>query len=581
MIEQVTFDQIHLFWPVFLGAVLLWGLFVWKEWTGLTGTRFYIKLGVSLIAVSSLAMIALKPFIQTTQQLAFTAILSSGYQKSQIDSLKSVHNKLKIIQYKPGMDLTNDIQTGQEVFLLGQGLHSFDLWQLDKTMVHFLAGRGAQGVSRLNYSQRNIVGNDFVVKGEYHKAFKGLQLVLMGPGNTPTDSVSLSTELNQIFSLQTPHLVPGKFVYTLVEKDSLGKELSSSPLGVHIKDKDKLNILIINEFPRFETKYLKNFLAESGHVVKVRSQVSEERYKYEYFNTKQKSPIDLKTGNLKEIDLLIIDAVSLLNASKTTVQEIERTIANQGLGVFVQADERMNNARMPLLKLSFAAQADKELIIENDPEVNVRTYPYVIKNEVLLEVIQESNKGIITAYKRIGAGRIGTTVIQNSYELILEGKSEVYKSLWSNMISSIAKRKSVDTDWNKNEMMVYRDAPFHFEINTVEQNPLVYSMDGFLIPLARDIDLKQVWRGVTFPRKLGWNHFAMEHDSAAVYNFFVLDATQWTSLVAFKNRSENKRYVNKQEKRAQKTTVLKPVQQWWFFILFLLAMSFLWLEPKL
>jgi len=129
--------------------------------------------------------------------------------------------------------------------------------------------------------------------------------------------------------------------------------------------------------------------------------------------------------------------------------------------------------------------------------------------------------------------------------------------------------------------MVYQDAPFHFEINTVEQNPLVYSMDGFLIPLARDIDLKQVWRGVTFPRKLGWNHFAMEHDSAAVYNFFVLDSTQWTSLVAFKNRNENKRYVNKQEKRAQKTTVLKPVQQWWFFILFLLAMSFLWLEPKL
>jgi hypothetical protein len=581
MIDHITFGQIHLIWPVVFGSGLLWLLFVWKEWTGETGSRFYIKILMGLIAVSALAMIALQPNIKKAQQISYTALLSNGYRTTDVDSLKAVHKNLKTLDYSPGMDLGNDIQTGQEVFVLGQGISSFDLWQLDKASVHFLAGSQPPGVSRLTYTRKNAVGNDFVVAGEYHAASKGKQLILMGPGDSPLDSVQLRDMINQRFSLRTPHLVAGKFVYTLVEKDSLGQESSSAPLAIDISQKDKLNILIINQFPSFETKYLKNFLAETGHGVMVRSQVSKDRYKYEYFNTEQKGAIDLSTKTLDSVDLLIIDMSSLQKLSKSTRQLLESTIRVKGLGVFIQSDESMYGLKIPLFNGSFVKQEDKEVTFETYPNTSLKKYPYVFKKEALLEPIQQSDAGIIAAYKRSGAGRIGTTVLQNTYELILEGNEQEYQSLWSNTISAISKRKAIEPQWKQDEMMVFQDAPFHFEISTIRENPLVKTAEGVSIPLARDIDLKELWRGTTFPRKPGWNQLAMSDDSTAVFNFYVLDTSQWTSLRASKNMSENKRYFQQQDRNTLTTTSVRPIAAWWFFIAFLIAMSFLWLEPKL
>jgi len=362
MIDQITFGQTHLIWPVVFGAALLWLVFIWKEWAGVARPRFFIKMLVSIIALGALAMIALQPNIRKAEKINHTVILSPGYQNSQVDSLKAAHNKLTIVNYIPGMDLSNDIQSGQEVFVLGQGLKSFDLWQLDKTSVQFLAASQPAGVSRLTYTRKNVIGNDFVIEGEYHQAPKGHQMVLMGPGDTPLDSVELKPTDKQRFNLNTQHLVEGKFVYNLIEKDSLGQQLSSSPLAVHIKAKKKLQILIVNQFPSFETKYLKNFLAASGHRVKVRSQVSKGRYKYEYFNTQQKSNIDFTSKTLNEIDLLIIDASSLQKASKSMIQGLRTAVEEQGMGLFIQADETIYGENLPLLEFSFLKQADEAIL---------------------------------------------------------------------------------------------------------------------------------------------------------------------------------------------------------------------------
>ena len=581
MIDQVTLGQTHLIWPVVMGSGLLWLLFIWKEWKGVAGTRFYIKTVVGLIAVSALAMIALRPNMEMSQNEKHTAIVSPGYQKAALDSLKAVHKNLTMLTYTPGMDLTEKIETGQEVFVLGQGLQPFDLWQLDMASVHFLTGDQPSGISRLSYKMENIVGSEFVVEGTYHKAPEGQQLILKGPGGTVLDSTALRALSKQRFSLKTQHPVAGKFVYTLTEKDSLGNELSSAPLAVAIKPKDKLNILIINQFPSFETKYLKNFLAASGHGVMVRSQVSTSRYKYEYFNTPQKATIDVTGKTLNETDLLIIDATSLQKASKSTRQLLEKAIAENGLGVFVQADESMYALKMPLLNFSFLKQDDKEVALEKHPDTSFKKYPYLFKKEVLTEPVQQSGEGIVTAYKRSGAGRIGTTVLKNTYELILEGNDVEYQGVWSNIISDISKRKVTETVWKQDEMMVYKDHPFHFEINTGVENPVVKSSEGSSIPMAQDMDLKELWRGTTFPRETGWNQLVMSHDSTAVFNFYVLDTSHWASLRAFNNIIENKRYFSQQTRSAEKTTGVKPVEPWWFFIVFLLAMSFLWLEPKL
>ncbi len=123
MIDQFTFGQIHLFWPIIIGSVFLWLVFIWKEWNGKTGSRFYIKILVALLAIGALAMIALQPKMRTVEKIGYSAILSPGYQKAQLDSLKKVYKSIKLIDYKPGRDLSASLQKGQEVFVLGFGIY--------------------------------------------------------------------------------------------------------------------------------------------------------------------------------------------------------------------------------------------------------------------------------------------------------------------------------------------------------------------------------------------------------------------------------------------------------------------------
>lgn len=589
MIDQITFGQTHLIWPALIGSVLLWLVFIWKEWTGGQGPRLTIKILAGLIAISALAMIALQPIIQTEGKISYAAILSQGYEIGQRDSLKAVHRNIELIGYKPGMDLSQSVQQGQKVFVLGQGLAVFDLWQLDANEVQVLGAQKPAGVSRLIYKKENVVGNDLMIEGAYHKGHKGHQLVLMGPGDTALDSVELSEALDQRFSLKTRLLLEGKFVYSLIEKDTLGEQFSSAPLAVTIAAKNKLNILVVNQFPSFETKYLKNFLAESGHRLRVRSQVSKGRYKYEAFNTQQKGAIDLSINTFKEIDLLIIDAASLKNASKSTLEGLRKAVAEQGLGLFIQAEADEFKAPIPLLDIAFLKQTDKEVFIDMYPKTSLTKYPYTIKKETLLEPVHQSKGGIITAYKRSGAGRIGTSLLYNTYNLILEGKTQVYQSLWSEVISIISKRTAHESVWVQDEMMVYKDAPFHFRIKTPEQRPLVKSSDDYDLPLARDMDIDDLWHGSVFPRKLGWNKLVMEHDSTKVLDFYVMDTVQWASVRAHKNIRNNRRYFDQNSKniafripasRQAGSTARSPVPPLWFFIVFLVAMGYLWLEGK-
>lgn len=580
MIDELTFGQIHLIRPIFFAGVLLYLVFLWKEWTGKTGRRLYMKMIAGLIAILALAMIALQPHIRTPEKISYTGILSQGYQKAQQDSLKEVYKNIRFIDYKPGQDLSTDIKKGQKVFILGTGLATFDLWQLDENQVHILSAMDLKGVSRLKYASENVVGNDFIVTGEFRKAPKDHQLLLTGPGDTPLDSIRLQESETQRFRLKGQHLAEGNYVYKLVEKDRTGNRVSTSPLAVSISAKTKLKVLMVNQFPSFETKYLKNFLAESGHQVIVRSQVSKDRYKYEYFNSLQRGAFRLTSKTLSDVDLLIIDAASMRMASKSVLKSLQTAMLKQGLGVFIQTDADSYNGNIPLFDCSFLEQADKDIIVDMEPRPRLNKYPYIFKNDPLLKSIHKSEAGIIMAYKRFGAGRIGTTILQNTYELVLEGNTRVYQTIWSRAISMMSKRKKTETDWEQDEMMVYQDAPFQFQIKTFQENPVVRNTDRTRIPLARDMELTQVWGGTTFPRKLGWNKLMLEQDSTAVFDFYVIDTAQWTSLNAVKRVNENLRYFDQPVAADERTESQRPIKLWWFFIAFLLAMSCLWLEPK-
>ena len=64
-----------LFWPILIGVVLLWGLFVFKEWPARYSKRFWLKTFISILAIIALALIFLKPVILTEGTIAKAVLL--------------------------------------------------------------------------------------------------------------------------------------------------------------------------------------------------------------------------------------------------------------------------------------------------------------------------------------------------------------------------------------------------------------------------------------------------------------------------------------------------------------------------
>lgn len=579
MIDNFTFLNEYLILPISFGAAILLIVFIWKEWSQSGKHRLYFKVLLAFLAISSLILIALKPAIPGDKDSNKLVLLTHGFEKFQLDSLKKAHKKIKQLEYEPGQLISKEIRAAKNVFILGHGIRQYDLWQLDEIPALFLVGNLPEGVVKLNYEQENFVGDSLVLKGLYANPESGNQLVMQDPAGTGLDSLVFNTEEKRSFRLSAELKVEGKYLFSLVEKDSFGEILTSDPVPVKVSKKDPLQILVINSFPTFETRYLKNFLAEAGHRITVRSQITTGRYKYEYFNTNRSSLGSLTEESLGPFDLLIIDAAALRSLPGNQRSAIENSARENGLGVFIQADDAFFKSPGILADLDFERITATEVSIEHWPGIKFPIHPYTLKDDFRIQSIHSANNLISTGYKRNGFGRIGTTIFTNTYQLMLDGHTRAYKQLWSQVVENISRKENPAVAWEKNQMIAYKHEPYDFRLRTVLDSVEVKNKEGNTIPLMQEVDFPTLWKGTTWPKQSGWN--TLQADTTGVFEYYVSNKTHWKALTAFNTFEANKRYFIRPEIVGQGLRPLEPINPLWFFGLFLICMGGLWLEPKL
>ena len=106
------------------------------------------------------------------------------------------------------------------------------------------------------------------------------------------------------------------------------------------------------------------------------------------------------------------------------------------------------------------------------------SYPFQFEKAFLTEPIHVSNKTIISAYKRLGKGRVGTTTLQNTYQLVLDGQARAYKQLWADIINAISNRKVPEWEWESRTMFATKDQPYEFKISSANLVPTVVNSEG-------------------------------------------------------------------------------------------------------
>jgi len=567
-------------WLVGLLALMLWLVFVWKERSAFSTPKFFVHLSISLVAIVSLAMMALKPVLSIPAKSFKAVLLTEDYNETQLDSLKKEHKRLAVYQYAVGEPILHSSEVPESFFILGNGIKHFDLWQLDAINTTYLGENDPTGIIQLKYDLENKVGNRAIIEGRYNNAKSGHKLVLLDPSETPLDSLLLSSEKNQDFTLSMDLKVKGTFVFQLLEKDSLGTVITKDPLPISVSDQNKLNILIVNDFPAFETKYVKNYLAEKGHRVLSKSGLTKDRYKFEYFNMDSKPLVDFTEEGLNHFDLVFIDVSSLKKLSRTKRNALESAVREQGLGLFIQPDASFRTATIPLSTFNFTSSKSTQLVLDAWPKVKVPSYPFTIKSAFEIQPIHTEDAGILSAYIRSGQGRIGTSVFQNTFELVLNGDVEAYQELWAAIIENISKKDMPSSSWSTKAPLVFQDEPFTFQLRTQENIPLVTTDENALIPMVQDIDISSLWEGVSYPKRVGWNKHRLQEGTS--FNYYVVDSVHWKAMDAQAIINDNKRHFgNNSIIKNTGTDSKRPINPLWFLFVFMACTGYLWLAPRL
>jgi len=580
VIDNISFIHEEWMWPVIAGSVVLWGLFLWKE-LRVTGAKYLvIKSIAALIAVISLAVMILQPVKAVPRTKGVGIILTEAYKQQQVDSLEVLYKDIEIIKYDGDGFNPSQLEAISTAYILGNGIASYDIWQLQPIATTYLGGNILSGITKMAYNKSTTVGDSLTILGRYTSPIKGRRLVLEDAGGNALDSVTVSGGEAFNFKLQAVTSVSGRYVYKLVEKDSLASMISKNPLPVIIKENERLGVLIINDFPTFETKYLKNYLADEGHEVLVRSQFTKERYKFENFNRKQGTIYEFTQTNLTDFDIVIMDASSYSSLSSVSRRALNNQVSQEGLGVFIQPDVVVvNNGKQ--FGFRFKRNNKKETSLPPWPKVKVATLMHSFDTGALVQPIISDQEVVWAAYAQQGTGRWGSTTLTNTYQLLLDGNEATYNYLWSSMLSAVSQKKLPTVDWEFQEELGVKDAPYSFKLRTEIPAPRVIDNEQVAIPLRQDVSLQDQWEGAVYPSHPGWNELRLAQDSTAVASYYIPQESDWESLRASRQIANNKQLFTAVQETTETQEVTQAVKRLWLFIIFLIAMGYLWVAPRL
>ena len=569
------------FYPIIIGAaLLLWIIFIWKEWPNKDG--LWLRVLVSFITILSLMCIAIKPAYEKEISEGQGVILTDGFKSELLDSLKANNKEIIVVDYNTQKNIHQTLDSLKSAVILGYGVASYDLWQFDSLPTTYLPAPPQDGLTKLQYSKTALVGEDVVVNGEYRNPKTDNVLILADPGGNTLDSLMFKNEMFQNFSLKSELKVTGNLVYNLIEKDSAGNVFLKEPLPVVVSEKSALRILIINTYPTFESKYLKNFLLSRGHELIVRNQLTKERYKFEYYNTPKTHIYGFTSDVLQQFDAVIMDVDAFQSLSSTSKNSLEKAIGETGLGLFIQPSAAY--FKLPESKSFFKFQYDAKTKINLDQNSSIilDKLPYDFEKSYNVLPIFLDSAVKIGATKFIGLGKVATTNLADTYELVLKGEKSTYNKIWTNLIEAIAKKNLANSTWEATIAYPGVNEPFNFELYNSEENPSVFNNYKSEIPLLQDIHIKSKWEGVSYPRATGWNQLKIKSDSISVFNYFVFDSLQRVTIRNHLKTKANLNYFGSQKLiESPKVKRLKQVPLVWFYITFLLGIGYLWLKPKL
>jgi hypothetical protein len=548
-----------------------------------------------LVVVTMLACLVLPiSYSADTTQTAgkHTLLLTAGFNK---DSLLTGKNDTiytldkSVLQQYPKATFISDASRfsgNLTLDIFGYGLTKNELSQLSEQAIIFHPSPVPDGFIDVNWNDQLKSGEAFTVQAKYKSTSgKKMKIVLKGL-NTTLDSVDIKENSSSDITLKAIPKNTGKAVYTLLainNKDTLEQE----QLPLIITPIKPIKILILSASPDFETKFLKTWLSRNGYGVASRSTVTKGKYSQEYVNVAQSDLIHLSTALLDKFDVLIGD-LSLLKGLPSSESSVLQQQVQKGMGVIVRVDSAGKASSWLQRDFSVTSLAGKQTVQTtlniqgNSKTAKLSLGPaYINSNTNTQTLVTDEHNHLVAAAALAGAGRLIFTIINNSYNWLLNGNKSDYYTLWSLLINKAARKEPSTEKWivkgdlpvpNKPARMVIENT---LPINSIKINQnSVYPAQDAAVPFQQQI--------IYWPPAFGWQQAIA--NNGLPYWWYAWPNNTWRSLIAENKINTTNQYAHEHAaafvtKQIRQKSWVK-VSKIYFFILFLMAITFLWAENK-
>jgi hypothetical protein len=578
-------------WPFIVIAlcILLALGFAWLEYRRANKRFLLLRIVAVIAATAALACIILpitynSNVTKTDERKA--VLLTDGFDPDSINAtgsvifttdaaVKKAYPKVRLIN---GLD---ELSQTDQLHVYGYGLSVAELAQLDSLPLVFHPSKIPTGVTRVNWNGRLKAGEAFHVQGQYNStSARKIKLVLRGL-NTGLDSITIPPNVQSSFDLSAIPKTTGKVVFSLYADTAL-----QGNIPVQIDSVKPLKVLMLSASPDFESKFLKNWLSENGYAVALRSAISKDKFNSEYINIDQLNLDKISTQTLDRFDVVIGDLSVLNTLSLAESGALKQEITDKGLGLIVRADSTGKTSwlqkQFPLDRPSGKEPAPASLIIngkKSESKLNYGLAHIIYQNgtQPLVKTVQDR---VLASSAISGSGKVIFTTLNNTFSWMLGGDRADYSALWSGLITKAA-RKDDDVESGIDFLSLpYADEPVALQTAQGKSSPIM--INGQTVASVQNPSVPFEYSLLYWAQAAGWQSLKQNDQASSWYAYARQD---WKTVQDADKLSTTKKYANTHKigdivtKQIQQKVRI-DVPKIYFYILLLVACTFLWIETK-
>jgi hypothetical protein len=590
-------------------SLLLLAYLLWNEARRQNRFGLLWRLLATLFAIVSLACIALPIHyhrINTINELNEAVLLTDGFNNDSVAHfLQSKKKDYPVFTFNEKMISAKQYHatliTNPSIFLskhftalhvFGYGLEKETLENLQKQPLIFHSSNIITGIAAINWQRVIKTGNRLTVQGTIINTSSSPKKMILSGFTTTFDSITVAANQQLPFQLTTVPKQLGRMVYTVSVingKDTIEKE----PVPVQVLPGDPLKVLILASSPDFENKFLKNWLAQKGYPVVVRTSISKNKYEKEFANIPPFNVDQVTASLLDRFDITIADAAELSSITKQELSALQLYVQQRGKGLIIKADSAASRsafyaASFPLIAGSVANGQQMTIGLLNDSSVKLK--PLITDAPLFIQpqngtqplVIDKENRILVNS-TLYGSGKILLSTLSNTFSWVLSGNQENYEALWSTLLNKAAAKKINTESWAASPSLPKVNNPVSLSLQTSNTGVPQAQIEGASVYLTNNTTLPFEWTGTFWPTKQGWQ--AGVQLNGSIYYWYAFGNNDWKTVDASNKILLTKQYAqtmqaatlsNKQTQTAEEI----PFPKIYFFLIFLICCGFLWFENK-